>query len=187
MNYIFTSQLDGKKLEQVTNGFSFHESGKRADALMKTRGLISSLCFVEIKTHKTPLLNNNAYRSECWPISDELSGSVAQVQKTAQKAIKTIQTKIEIESENGNLSGETAFLYQPKSFIVIGCLMEFFSRNGVNEQKFGSFELFRRNINNPEIITFDELFERAKFIVKLSEEENNLKGNYQTTEDEIPF
>jgi hypothetical protein len=26
--------------------------------------------------------------------------------------------------------------------------------------------MFRRNINNPEIITFDELFERAKHIVE---------------------
>ena len=28
-----------------------------------------------------------------------------------------------------------------------------------------SFELFRRSINNPEIITFDELLERTRFIV----------------------
>jgi hypothetical protein len=29
-----------------------------------------------------------------------------------------------------------------------------------------SFELYRRNISPPEIITFDELYERAKFIVE---------------------
>ena len=89
LNYIFTSQLDDKKLEQVTTGYSFHEAGKRSDALMKTRGLISSLCFVEIKTHKTPLLKKVPYRAECWPVSDELCGSVSQVQKTVQKAIKS--------------------------------------------------------------------------------------------------
>jgi hypothetical protein len=197
LNYIFTSQFDNKKLEQVTTGFSFLESGKRADALMKTRGLISSLCFVEIKTHKTHLLQNESYRSECWPISNELCGSVAQVQKTVQKALKSIQTKIEVRDEDGNPTGETAFLFQPKSFIVIGCLDEFIINNGINEQKFGSFELFRRNIHNPEIITFDELYERAKFIVKLSEEENaSIKANEFTcaesssdeiSEGEIPF
>jgi hypothetical protein len=37
--------------------------------------------------------------------------------------------------------------------------------------KFRSFELFRRNIWRPEIVTFDELFQRAKFIVDHSEEE----------------
>ena len=37
--------------------------------------------------------------------------------------------------------------------------------NGINEDKFSSFELFRRNMVNPEIITFDELYERTKNII----------------------
>jgi len=141
---------------------------------MKTRGLISSLCFVEIKTHKTPLLKNNTYRSECWPISEELSGSIAQIQKTVQKAIRDIETKLEINDSSGYPTGELAFLYLPRAYIVIGCLDEFLGEQGVNEQKFSSFELFRRNLTNPEIITYDELYERAKFIVKLSEQDNKL-------------
>jgi hypothetical protein len=119
---------------------------------------------------------------------------VAQVQKTVQKAIKTIQTKIETTSDDGNPTGEAVFLYQPKSFVVIGCLDEFIANSAVNEQKFGSIELFRRNMNNPEIITFDELFERAKFIVKLSEVENTYKqpddsavSKMESLEDGIPF
>jgi hypothetical protein len=190
LNYIFKSQLDNKKLEQITTGFNFNEAGKRTDALMKTQGLISSLCFVEIKTHKTPLLKKVAYRDECWPISDDLCGSVAQIQKTVQKAIKTIQSKIVIASDDGNPTGEKAFLYQPKSFVVIGCLDEFISPNGINEQKYGSFELFRRNCSNPEIITFDELYARAKFIVKLSEEENRIINDPTEDsiyEDDVPF
>ena len=35
----------------------------------------------------------------------------------------------------------------------------------MNQEQFRSFELFRRNTFSPEIITFDELYERAKFIV----------------------
>ena len=42
---------------------------------------------------------------------------------------------------------------------------EFVSDNGVNKDKLRSFELLRKNTSNPEIITFDELYERAKFIV----------------------
>ena len=37
---------------------------------------------------------------------------------------------------------------------------------GINTEKLRSFELFRKNIYSPEIITFDELYERAKFITK---------------------
>lgn len=191
LNFIFTSRLDDKQLEQVTTGYSIREGGKRVDALMKTRGYISSLCFVEIKTHKTPLLyHKEPYRSECWRISDELAGSVAQIQKTVQKAVKSIQTKIELESRDGTPSGEITFLYQPKAFVVIGCLDEFISNNGINEQKFSSFELFRRNVMNPEIITFDELYERAMFIVQHSEAEKPFSQSAEAEpfeEIEIPF
>jgi hypothetical protein len=200
LNYIFTSSLDDKKLEQITTGYSVQGSGKRVDALMRTRGLISSLCFVEIKTHRTPLLSQGEpYRAECWAISDELSGSISQIQKTVQKAIKSIQTRLEIQSNEGNPTGEVAFLYQPKAYVVIGSLGEFLTERGINEQKFSSFELFRRNTVNPEIITFDELFERAKFIVKHSEEEEGEEArssrsarDYTSKEEfvfegEIPF
>ena len=52
----------------------------------------------------------------------------------------------------------------PKSFLVVGSLKEFTAAKGVNEARHRSFELFRPNLN-PEIITFDELYERARFIV----------------------
>jgi len=40
---------------------------------------------------------------------------------------------------------------------------------GVNQERYRSFELFRRNTTSPEIITFDELYERARFIVEQHE------------------
>ena len=58
---------------------------------------------------------------------------------------------------------------QPESFLVIGSLNEFLTDTGVNEDKLRSFELFRKNIISPEIITFDELYERARFIVEYNE------------------
>ncbi len=57
LNYVYLDALDDKKLEQVVQGHSVGAHGKRVDALMKSRSVISSLCFVEIKTHKTPLLS----------------------------------------------------------------------------------------------------------------------------------
>lgn len=167
LNFCFNSPLDGKKLEQVTSGYNFSGSGKRVDLLMKSRGLINSLCFGEIKSHNTALLKKVTipYRPECWAASDELSGGISQIQKTVQKSISNIKTKTEIKSESGDLTGEQLFLYQPKSFLIIGTLKEFQSDDKINEDKFSSFELLRRSINNTEILTFDELYERAKFIV----------------------
>ena len=171
LNYIFNSPLDDKKLEQYVAGYNFNNSGKRIDALMKTRGVINSFCFGEIKTHKSLLLKKVAdpYRGECWAISDELAGAIAQTQKTVQKSIKELTTKIDIKDDTGNLTGEQVFIYQPKSFVIIGNLSEFKTDIGVNEDKYSSFELFRQNQINPEIITYDELLERARFIVRNAE------------------
>lgn len=171
LNYIFNTPLKGKKLEQIVSGFNFNSSGKRVDALMKTRGLICSLCFGEIKKHITPLLKEveSPYRSESWAISHELAGGLAQLQKSIQKSIKEISTHIMIKDKCGNPTGEQLFVYQPKSFLIIGSLSQFETSNGINEEKYSSFELFRKSITNTEIITFDEVFERAKFIVSRAE------------------
>jgi hypothetical protein len=48
---------------------------------------------------------------------------------------------------------------------VIGSLDQFKTQTGINTDQYRSFELLRRHTTRPEIITFDELYERAKFIV----------------------
>lgn len=166
LSYIQLSGLDDKKLEQVVHGHTVTEHGKRVDALLRTRGVISSLCFVEIKTHKTPLLQSQSYRKGCWAPSSELSGGISQVQGTVVLAMETIRTKLSLVDDAGNPTGEEAFNYSPKSFLVVGSLQEFVGDHGINQERYRSFELFRRNMTSPEIITFDELYERARFIVQ---------------------
>lgn len=166
LGYIFLSALDDKKLEQVVQGHSVDSYGKRVDALMKTKGIISNLCFIEIKTHITELLESKPYRSGCWAPSKELAGAIAQVQGTVASAVEKLSSKINPSDSDGNPTGEEVFNYQPKSYLVIGSMGEFVSENGVNKDKLRSFELLRKNTSNPEIITFDELYERAKFIVQ---------------------
>ena len=166
LGYIFLSTLDDKKLEQVVQGYSVDSHGKRVDALMKTKGIISNLCFIEIKTHMTELLEFNPYRPGCWAPSKELAGAIAQVQGTVASAVENLSSKINPSDSEGNPTGEEIYNYQPKSYLVIGSMGEFLSDNGVNKDKLRSFELLRKNTSNPEIITFDELYERAKFIVK---------------------
>lgn len=165
LSYLQLSGLDERKLEQVVQGYTVSEHGKRVDALLRSRGVISSLCFVEIKTHETELLQKKAYRSGCWAPSDELAGGVSQVQGTVALASESIRTKLSLTDEIGSPTGEEAYNYMPKSFLVVGSLQEFVGDHGVNQERYRSFELFRRNVNSPEIITFDELYERASFIV----------------------
>lgn len=165
LTHIYLSSLDERKLEQVVQGYSVSSHGKRVDALLRTRGVISSLCFVEIKTHKTALLQATPYRSGCWAPSDELAGGVSQVQGTVAAAADSIRSKLTLVDKAGNPTKDEAFNYMPKAFVVVGSLSQFVTEHGVNEERFRSFELFRQNTLSPEIITFDELFERARFIV----------------------
>lgn len=168
LNYVFNSPLDDAKLEQAVKGHDIVGAGKRVDALLKTQGLISALSFGEIKTHTASLLKpiSSPYRAECWQISDEISGGIAQVQRSVQSSLVNIRSKTDVKDQGGAPTGEQLFLYQPRSFLVIGSLSEFRTQHGINEEKYSSFELFRRAVTAPEIITFDELYERAKFIVE---------------------
>ncbi len=172
LSYQFLSSLDERKLEQVIRGRDLVGAGKRSDALMKTRGLVSSLCFVEVKRHDTPLLKPlEPYRADAWAPSAQLSGGVAQVQATVQAAIETMGRRLVPRDQWGDPTGEILFNFEPRSCLIVGSLDQFQTPNGPNEMKFRSFELFRRNTWRPEIVTFDELLQRAKFIVDHGEEE----------------
>ena len=188
LTYVFATALGNRKLEQVVQGASVAGPGKRVDALMKTRATINSLCFVEIKRHDTALLaGSNDYRSGAFAPSPELGGGIAQVQATVQAAISRIDQRIDLADKQGNPTGETLFNVDPRAFLVIGHLGEFETPQGPNEAKFRSFELFRRNIRRPEIVTFDELLYRARFIVEHEGAELRTETVAPPEDDDIPF
>lgn len=72
---------------------------------------------------------------------------------------------VRVTDTSGEPTGETIYTTEPRSFVICGRLSEFDGEHGVNERKFASFERFRRNLLRPEVITFDELYERACLIV----------------------
>lgn len=182
--YQFLSALDDQKLEQIVQGYDVTGPGKRSDGLMKTHGLIGSLCFVEIKRHDTDLLAKSEYRSGVWAPSVELTSGTAQVQGTVQAAIEKIGQRMSPTSNGGDPTGEDLFNIEPRSFLVIGTLDEFYADHGVNVSKFRSFELYRRNTSRPEIVTFDELLKRARFIVEHGPTEYSPDAR---DDDDIPF
>lgn len=161
-----TGSIDDHKLEQVVAGASVAGVGKRADALLRSRGRIGALCFVELKTHTTRLQQEKPYRPGVWAISDELAGAVSQVQRTIQRAEQNIQGLLVPRDKLGYVSGSDAYLVRPRSVVVCGTLEEFMRDGEVNEDRYYSFELFRRHVQGPEIVTFDELLERARLLVE---------------------
>jgi len=159
---------DEKRLEQVVAGFSVAGAGKRTDALLRTAGLVRSLAFAEIKHHKTPLLGAE-YRPGCWTPSPDLSGGVTQVQQTVHIASEGIGHRLSDTDDSGAETGESTWLLRPRSFLIAGHLAQLRGGGGVHAAKFRSFELYRRNLYEPEIITFDELLARAEWHVTQAE------------------
>ena len=184
LSYQFLSKLDDRKLEQIVRGSDLMAAGKRSDALMKTRGVISSLCFVEIKRHDTRLLASTQYRPDAWPPSAELVGGVSQVQTTVHGAIESLGHKLMPRDEMGDPTGEILFNIEPRSCLVVGSLDQFQTERGINVPKCRSFELYRRHTWRPEIITFDELLQRARFIV---EHGPDTAAHEDHEDDAIPF
>lgn len=80
-------------------------------------------------------------------------------------AASAFRQKPEPIDGDGNTTGEELFNIEPKSLLVLGSLQQFKVSTSINEGKLRSFELFRRNTRHPEIMTFDELFQRARYIV----------------------
>jgi hypothetical protein len=174
---LLTSWND-EKLEQTVAGFSVAGSGKRADALLRTNGQLRCFVFAEIKHHKTPLLDARPYRAGCWGPSGECAGGVAQAQLTVDRAVRQLGERLVRRDEHGTeLPGEETFLVRPRSFLIVGNLGQFRGEGGgVNPDKYRSFELFRRHLEEPDVITFDELLARAEWHVSVAETRPGHRG-----------
>lgn len=120
---------------------------------------------VEIKKPDTPIFDKPKNRSGSWSFHNEFIEAVSQVLE--QKAEWSILGQ---NSDNYNKEGIKKLAQRTrdaKAILVIGKKSEFTKLENIREKeiKQDTFELFRRDSRNIEIITYDELFERADFIV----------------------
>lgn len=176
---LYTTWDEGK-LEQTVRGANLQTSGKRADAFLVSNGLLRSVALAEIKHPDTPLLSQAQYRSDVYAISHEFSGAIAQAQETVRAAKESLAGWISERDAEGGNTGDGAYLVEPRSFLVIGTMSELFSSKGNRiDAKFRSFESFRSNLKSPEVLTFDELVERARWNVELAQRREG-------TETEVP-
>ena len=130
------------------------------------------MAFAEIKHHRSPLLGTE-YRPSCWAASAGVSGAIVQTQQTVYQAVQEVSEKLTSLDDEGANTDDVTYLIRPRSFLVVGSLKQFRSKEGaggVIEAKYRSFELFRRNLYEPELITFDELYARVEFHVSRLEE-----------------
>jgi hypothetical protein len=170
LTLVACEKFDDAKLEQMTTGRNvFTGGGKRSDAVMKTKGFLQTLLFAEIKRHDTDLLMPEAYRKpDVYQVGKELSGAVSQVQKTAHKAVRKLEDLHRRSDPGGSFEFEVSTI-RPRQVVVVGHLDQLADGGAINVEKMSSFELWRKAQLGVEVLTFDELYERAKYIVESQE------------------
>lgn len=129
--------------------------GKIIDYLCKNK-LTNNVALIEIKTPATQLVTNTVYRVGACSIHSDLSGAINQTLLYRDTMHKSYFQSVYCSKEKYDL-------FNPQCIIIAGTLDSISS----DEAKVQSFELFRSELKNVEIITFDELFERIGLMLKL--------------------
>ena len=121
---------------------------KITDFLVKN-SLTNNTAIFEIKTPQTPVLNKKPFRDRVYTPSADLSGSINQA----------LDQKYQFQKQIAQIK-DNSRLYDIESYAVHCCLVIGKTPDGEDQKK--SFELFRRNSKDVEIVTFDELLENLK-------------------------
>ncbi len=135
--------------------------------------------FIELKKPSTPLFANEKNRSNSWRLSNDLIDSVSQILEHKASGLIRLESNQYI---NGEILKQKA--YDSKVILIIGDWSELEKARSTQEKeiKKKTFELFRRDSRNIEILTFDELFERACFIA-----EGKRVPDIIIEDDDLPF
>lgn len=122
---------------------------------------------VEIKRPDTPIFKGNrGGRAGTWEFSSEFMGAVSQIIEQKAEWSAFAQT-----GEHYNKAGSRLLTTRTKNartILVIGSRDEFTGSQDARSAnvKRDTFELFRRECRSIDIVTFDELLERARFIAR---------------------
>jgi hypothetical protein len=122
---------------------------------------------VEIKKPDTAMFKRSrGGRAGTWEFSPEFTSAVSQIIEQKAEWLPFAQS-----GEHHNKDGTkrlTARTRNVKSILVIGSREEFSRSGNARDQRvmLDTFELFRREMRSTDIITFDELLERAQFITR---------------------
>jgi hypothetical protein len=154
LSYLPVIILDDKA---YVGGKSISNKGGNIVDFLCASSLTRNAILVEIKNPKTKLLGSK-YRGDIYNISTELSGSVIQVSNYKNSLMKNYATIVNPEEE-----GFEAF--DPRCVVIAGNIYSELT----DYKKRKSLELFRMGLKDIQIITYDELFGKVEFLVKLLE------------------
>ena len=164
--WIFGHGLDYRFLSQLHREAAVSDVELNQSDTVKTDFLMGATDFtvlVEIKEPETPLLRGTTkIRSRTWGISTELMDANCQI--LTQKAEWLVASRVGSNfDDSGNEFKQKAI--DSKAILIVGMRSSLQGTNHEMQTKLNTFELFRRDSRNIEIITYDELYDRAFYIV----------------------
>lgn len=168
--WIFGYGLDYRFLNIIEREASISGTdlaGKGAEFADFLTGCENFTVLVELKRADTPIFGVNTNRSGSWKLSNDLINAVSQILE--QKASWQIQSE---NNNNFDSSGNliTQRTFDPRAILIIGDTSQFIGEDRENRIKAKTFELFRRDSRNIEILTYDEVYRRAKYLVESQED-----------------
>lgn len=114
--------------------------------------LSESCALIEIKTPQTKLLGKR-YRS-VFSISTEFTGALNQLLNYKESFQKDYYSLVYNSDDKFDL-------ISPRCYLIIG------NQELMDKEEVKSFELFRKNLSNVTVLTYDELFEKLFFVLSI--------------------
>lgn len=165
--WIFGYGLDYKYLEILQNESAVRGSdvsGKGSENLDTLAGNGDYTVLIELKKPSTELLGNDQNRANSWRLSNDLFSAVSQILE--YKASHLVEWEHESKKYDDQGAKITQKALDPKTVLVIGRDSMFSGTDKEIDIKKKTFELYCRDSRNIKILTYDELYRRAKFIVE---------------------
>jgi hypothetical protein len=180
LSQLFTTPCTMFESKAYVGGKAYtNRKGNIPDFLYQNK-LTHNLSIIEIKTPCTPILGEE-YRSNCYSLSNDMSGSVNQVMSYRESLMT--------DFANLRLHSDKPFeAFSPKCIVVIGNTNEFADDDGaVNRRKMSSFENYRNSLNGISVITYDELLMRIEDLIAVLKSDPFADSVTETPGEEIPF
>ncbi|WP_081314141.1 Shedu immune nuclease family protein [Flavobacterium psychrophilum] len=165
--WIFGYGLDYRFEKILQKEFSASDTDASGKGQVNTDFLIGDnnfTTFVEIKKPDTEIFDNKINRSGSWRLSKELTYAVSQILEQKTRGQIKIETTRNLPLSDGSYLKQHS--YDSKCVLIFGNLEQEIKHCNDTEIDImkKTFELYRRNSKNIDIITYDELYNRAFYI-----------------------
>jgi hypothetical protein len=136
---------------------------------MRAEAEAKFVVIVDIKRPDADLVGKDKYRNKVYPLGEDLIGGASQVQSYCRTWVIDGSRQ---EDTVADLLAKGIFTVEPRGILVVGN-----SAQLDDPDKRTTFELYRRNLRNPEVLTYDELLSRAEHTLAFNEIPQNANSD----------